>query len=578
MRTILFALLAALITSPSDATCQVGKLLEFKVTMKGARPLADVGINGRTLPFMVDSGAFFSTISPGTAQELGLRLEPSRVQLRGIGGEAGQTYVAHVKSLDLAGIPLHDIEFIVGGSEVGAGGLLGQNILGVGDVEYDLGNGAIRLMRSSGCSGKDSLAYWAGQRPVSDLAIDYRDAAHPHTIGTVLLNGAKVRAVFDTGASTSMLSLSAARRAGLSPSSPGVVPSGAARGLGRSTVQTWLAPVESLKIGTEEVRNIKIRMADIDLPEADILIGADFFLSHRVYVANGLRRMYFTYDGGPIFNVTPSRVVDQQGAAQTIAADNAQEPTDADGFSRRGAVETSLREYKAALADLDRAVAMDPHNGHYLLQRARTHYLVQNRPAAFADLDLAAQVAPSDPEIRLARAESLIMRKRKGDAAIDLAAVDAALPRQADERLTLAGIDEQLDEFDQSIANYDLWIAAHPDDSRQPIALNGRCWTRALADRDLPLAMKDCNAALRRQKAGSFFDSRGLVELRMGQYDRAIADYTEALQFAPRTAWSLYGRGLARRHRNDPSSKGDLDTAVAIDPTLPSRAQALGIN
>jgi tetratricopeptide (TPR) repeat protein/predicted aspartyl protease len=579
MRKISLALFAALIISSSaDATCEVGKLLEFKVTMQGVRPLADVGINGRSLPFTVDSGAFFSSISPGTAAELGLPLEPSPIQMRGIGGEAGRTYIAHVKSVDLAGLPLHNIQFIVGGSEVGAAGLLGQNVLGIGDVEYDLGHGAIRLMRSMGCSAKNSLAYWAGQEPVSDLAIDYRDAAHPHTIGTILLDGVKVRAVFDTGASTSMLSLSAAKRVGLTPSSPGVVPAGTARGLGRSVVQTWLAPIQAVKIGTEEIRNTKLRMADIDLRDADMIVGADFFLSHRVYVANGLRRMYFTYDGGPIFNVLPTQILDQQGIPQTIAADKAPEPTDAAGFSRRGAAETSLRDYKAALADLDRAVAMDPHNGRYLLQRARTHYLMQNRPAAFADLDLAVQVAPSDPEIRLARGESLLMRKRKADAAAELAMVDAALPRQADQRLTLAGLDEQLDKFDQSIANYDEWIAAHPDDSRQSVALNGRCWTRALSGRDLPLALKDCDAALRREKSPAYFDSRGLVELRMGQYDRAIADYDEALRLAPRIAWSLYGRGLARRHKNDPASQTDLDAAAAIAPALPSRAQALGIN
>jgi tetratricopeptide (TPR) repeat protein len=144
--------------------------------------------------------------------------------------------------------------------------------------------------------------------------------------------------------------------------------------------------------------------------------------------------------------------------------------------------------------------------------------------------------------------------------------------------LVLANIFERLDQFPKAIANFDQWITAHPDDNRQPAALNGRCWTRALAGLDLSLALKDCDAALRREKSASYFDSRGLVELRMGEYDKAIADYDAALQLAPRIAWSLYGRGLARRHKNDPASKGDLDAAVAIDPALPARALALGIS
>ena len=578
MRKAFLAYFAALvISSPAYANCEVGKLLEFKITMQGSRPLADIGINGRTLPFIVDSGAFFSTISPGTAQELGLRLGFSPVQVRGVGGTA-KTYLAQVNTVDLAGVPLHNVQFIVAGSEFGAGGLLGQNILGIGDVEYDFGHGAIRIMRSRGCSAKDSLAYWAGQDPVSDLGIDPRDAAHPHTIGTIFLNGVRLRAVFDTGAGSSILSLQAAKRAGLTPSTPGVVPAGISRGVGRSMVATWLAPIASVTIGTEEVRNIKLRMGDVGLTDADMLIGADFFLSHRVYVANTVRKLYFTYNGGPVFNTTPGRIIDQAGNPETISADRTPDPTDAAGFSRRGAAERSSRDYKAAVADLNRAVAMDQTNGRYLLERARAQLLAGNRPAAFADLDEAVKVAPNDAEIRLARAESLFGRKRKEDALKDFEAVDAALPPQADQRLTVAAGFEQLDQFDKAITNFDRWISAHPDDSRLPIALNGRCWTRALAGRELPLALKDCNAALRRVKAANFFDSRGLVELRMGQYDQSIADYDAALKLNPRSAWSLYGRGLARRHKNDPTGQNDLSTALAIDPALASRAQALGIS
>lgn len=579
MRKKYLGLLAAL-SIPSAATgkCQVTQLLELKVTMQGTRPLADIGINGRSLPFIVDSGAFFSTISPGTAAELGLRLESTALEMQGIGGAAGRTSITRVKSLELGGVALHDIRFVVGGSETGVGGLLGQNILGIGDAEYDLGHGAVRVMRSNGCSANDNFAYWAGQAPVSDLVIDPRDALHPHTIGTILVNGVRVRAIFDTGAATSILSLDAARRAGITTATSGVTPLGQARGLGRSTVATWLAPFDTVKIGTEEIRHVKLRIGNIGIPEADMLLGADFFLSHRIYVANALRHMYFTYDGGPVFDVKPSRVLDQSGATQTIAADSEPEPIDAAGFSRRGAAETSRRNYKAALRDLDRAVGMEPRNGQYLLERARTHLMMGDQSAAFADLDRAASVAPTDPEIRLARAEALLSRKRTDEALRDLGAVDAALSPQADQRLALANIFERLDKFDNAIANYDLWIAAHPDDSRQPSALNGRCWTRALANRDLALALKDCDAALRRVKSASYFDSRGLVELRMGQYDRAIADYNAALQLAPKTAWSLYGRGLARRHKNDPSAQNDLNAAIAIDDKLPSRARALGIS
>ena len=101
-------------------------------------------------------------------------------------------------------------------------------------------------------------------------------------------------------------------------------------------VEFWVVPLASVKIGDEEVKSIKVAMEDLGL-NTDMLIGADFFLSHRVYVANSLHKMYFTYDGGPVFNMNPIKVVDQTGAAQTIAVAKEPEPTDAGEYSRRGA-------------------------------------------------------------------------------------------------------------------------------------------------------------------------------------------------------------------------------------------------
>ena len=163
-----------------------------------------------------------------------------------------------------------------------------------------------------------------------------------------------------------------------------------------------------------------------------MLIGADFFLSHHVYVANASRHMYFTYDGGPVFDVAPSRIVDQPGVPETLAEDDGPAPTDAAGFSRRAAAEAARRDYKAALADLDHAVAMDPGNGSYLLQRARAEFSSGKAMAAYTDLDEAVRVAPGKSEIRLARAAALLARKRP-DALSDLEVIDRALPREADE-------------------------------------------------------------------------------------------------------------------------------------------------
>ncbi|HET8613363.1 MAG TPA: aspartyl protease family protein [Sphingomonas sp.] len=572
----LLGLLALFAAAPALAKCEVKQLAELPITMVGMRPMAPVKINGQDARLIADSGAFYSVISPGAAAEYGLKPTPMPgFYMAGVGGDAALS-VAKVKSLDLAGIQLHDMEFLVGGSEPGGAGVLGQNVLGFADVEYDLEHGAIRLMKSSDCYHAN-LAYWAGSRLFSMLTIEERSPRQPHTIATVELNGVEIRAVFDTGAATSILSLHAAARAGVKPDSPGVKDGGYEGGFGRHVTRTWIAPFASLKIGGEEIRNPKLRIGDIG-GMADMLIGADFFLSHRVYVANRMRRMFFTYDGGPVFNITPRSVVDGNGAKIALPADDAAAPTDAAGFSRRGAAEMARHDLAAAIDDFGRAIALAPSEPRYFLQRAVAYARQKQKGKAEADLDAAIKLAPGNVDARLTRA-GLRYEDDHAGALADLDAAAAAAPQAADERRRIANLYSGLDAFGKAIAEDDLWIKYHPDDRRLPAALNERCWDRAMLGEELAKALDDCDAAVHKTPhTATFLDSRGMVHLRRGENDKAIRDYDEALTLAPKTAWSLYGRGVAER-RKGMKAKGDADiaAATAIDPKLPARAKALGI-
>jgi len=77
--------------------------------------------------------------------------------------------------------------------------------------------------------------------------------------------------------------------------------------------KTWIAPISSFKIGGEEIHDTRLRIGDIG-PDADMLLGADFFLAHHIYVSNRQDKLYFTYNGGPVFNLSQSPLA-QSGTA-----------------------------------------------------------------------------------------------------------------------------------------------------------------------------------------------------------------------------------------------------------------------
>jgi tetratricopeptide (TPR) repeat protein len=568
----------AMAPSAAPAACVIRKFAELPVTMVGTRPLIQARIDGAPVMLMADSGAFYSFLSPGAAAQYHLHLDPAPFDMRtwGVGGSAALS-VAHVQAFTLAGFLVPRAVFLVGGSEVGgeAVGLIGQNILGIADVEFDLAGGVIRLMRPEGC-GSEPLAYWASRSltygMVNIAAIEPRN---PHTSGTATINGVKINVVFDTGASMSLLKRSAAKRVGIAPGRPGVTPAGFSGGIGSRPVQVWIAPVASFEIGGEKIEHTRLRIGDSDFPGGDMLLGADFFLSHRVYVANGQHRLYFTYNGGPVFNLTAPP--ESQATAPTPAPAQA-EPADAAAFARRGDAEAARREYSPAIADLTRAIELDPKSPDYPYRRGLAHLAARQSVLAAADFDRTLALAPSDARALVVRATLRLTEHRTGDALADLDAADRVLASAADERLGMGWLYLLAYALPRSIDQYDRWIKAHPDDHRMVQSLAGRCRARAILGQDLSAAMADCQHAIRIQPGWGSLEGRAFVRLRRGDFDKAIADFDQVVAVEPRAAWPLYGRGLAKLKKGlSERGKADIAAATVIDPKIANETAKYGL-
>ncbi len=295
------------LSAAANAACTLGKVAELKATMSGSTPVIDALINGKDMKFAIDSGSFYNIISAPAAANAGLRLTPAPEWVAGKGADGKALLsVAAAEDFVLGGsLRVKNIEFLAGGSASGSGidGVVGQSFFENYDVEYDLANGVIRLMRPEGCVDA-GLAYWAtASQPYSMVDINSMTPAQPFVTGVALLNGAQVRVLFDTGANATRISPQGARQAGLKANPADLIDAGYARGMGRPAVMTHLALFSSFKVGDEEIRNPHLRVGDTR-EGTDMLLGADFFLSHRIYVSNEQHKMYFTYNGGPVFSAS----------------------------------------------------------------------------------------------------------------------------------------------------------------------------------------------------------------------------------------------------------------------------------
>jgi hypothetical protein len=173
MRMLRFCCLgiSVLLTSQAWADgCHLGNYGTLPVEMVGGQATTMVKINGTDTRFILDTGAFFNTMSRADALSLGLKLRPAPFGFR-MGGIGGSTDVqfGQVKEFGILDTTLNHIDFIVGGTDVGYG-LLGANLLDFADLEIDLAHGKLTLFKVDHCN-KLSLAYWSkdGSYNVADI-------------------------------------------------------------------------------------------------------------------------------------------------------------------------------------------------------------------------------------------------------------------------------------------------------------------------------------------------------------------------------------------------------------------------
>jgi predicted aspartyl protease len=307
---VLFAAVAA---PPAPARCRIEIVAAWPVEVDANRLLTRGAIDGKPVSVLIDTGSYMSLIWRSAAERLGLRLSGApRLRLFGLGGESPvnatfvdelqiQTFRVKDRRIAVAGDRPSNIDFI-----------LGEDFLGSRSVEFDVRHGVVRTMETTGCTPAE-LPYWSKTYSMADLVASPSDLRAIRV--NVLLNGHPIRAQLDSGSSATLLAKSVADFAGVHY----VSTSAEVVGIGEHSLQTWVADVQSLKLGDESINNTQLRVAQlgkyqttsrtgsrINAPvgtEPAMLLGMDFLRAHRIIVDNATRKMVFTYEGGRVFQI-----------------------------------------------------------------------------------------------------------------------------------------------------------------------------------------------------------------------------------------------------------------------------------
>ena len=233
-------------------------------------------------------------------------------------------------------------------------------------------------------------------------------------------------------------------------------------------------------------------------------------------------------------------------------------------YSALGKSDEALRAY-------DRALAIKP-DAYIYVNRANNR-LKADKAGRNQDLEAAMRLDPNSIDALVAMAS---LRAEDRDYAGAIAIYSKALDEKPGDSglLTWRGIAyAHIGDTKRADSDFSAIKATNP------VELNNLCWAKAIAGVALERALTECNAALAQQpESAGFLDSRGLVFLRLGRIDEAIADYDRALAKVPNQSSSLFGRALSWARKGD-KAKSDTDAAAAqgIDANVVETFRGYGL-
>lgn len=542
-------------------------------------------VNGRNLAMMVNSSSEYTVLSPEAARTLGLALRPLPPDLTvTTNSKKLDAQRATVRQLKTGTLELNDVEVLV--SELTTGlplsGVIGRDILGARDAEYDVSRGVIRLITPEGDCDHRALAYWAGDAPVNEVSLLDPYGEHDHrTRLQVSVNGKPVIASLGSGVQFSFLLPEAARAAGIrdeqlrSLHAPGALnASNAAEPSAARFVE-----LDSLQIGAERFTRQPIEVEPFEAEGAfDMMLGVDYLLSHRIYLSQARGKLYATRNAFPAFRNHGSY---SPGSPEAEAFDKAVQALqdDADVWARVGFFHFRSQRLREALDAMNRAIALRPDTAEFFQTRARIQQARGDAPSAVNDLDEAVRLDPGHAEIRAMRAVARDEAGQPEGALADADEADRRLPSGADIRFELARVYGHQGRVDEAVRQWTMWIESHPEDIGLVHAYNERCYLRTRRDVDLPLALQDCERAVALDaKSSAFQDSLGWVRLRSGDLAGARAAFDDALRLQADLAWSLYGRSWAWLKQGDAArAREDLAAARKRMPDIDRRIRELGL-
>ncbi len=319
-----FLLLLLALAAPAYADCQLAAVAVLPLRQEHGHFLFTADINTHPANFVLDTGAFATSLNRASADRLGVRLSQLDKLTYGIGGAQAQ-YRGVAKRMRVG--QMNADGMVIGGNDLWSAqrfpdwdGLFGMNMMAAYDIDLDIVGGHAILFEADGNCRKPTVAL---APPLYRVKLE--PARNDREADVILeIDGHPIRAKLDTGAVHSVMYRRAASRLGVDLSAFNAPTRATVVGIGRFAVPYMSHVFAKVRIGELSVHNMDIGIiaqqdSGIDrvhvgslLPGADapddpggedMLLGADFFTRFHVWISHSSQSVILQYP--PVASVLP---------------------------------------------------------------------------------------------------------------------------------------------------------------------------------------------------------------------------------------------------------------------------------
>lgn len=299
MRRLLMCLcvLSSLVApARAEEDCRLKRIVSLDM-LPGYDPLVVVenAIGDAPLHMMVDTGGYVTSLTEDSAAKLDLRpvVYPESALIM-YGGISLRRFVT-VSDYRIGRLKAGSLSYPLlpsGSLPPTVDGILAPDFLARFDLDFDFAAGKFNMFSRDHCEGR--VGYWTNQtlEPIPIIRSD--DGVHIYTY--VELDGKRVKALIDTGASKTVMSMESARYIyGISSDDPQLKPVDGPNGIAKAARY----PFKKMKFGTVEVNNPNITLVSdrdsyIGGMEKTVILGMSVLRHLHIYIAYGEKNMYVT--------------------------------------------------------------------------------------------------------------------------------------------------------------------------------------------------------------------------------------------------------------------------------------------